>query len=142
MKKEKELGMSVTKDLVNPLIRRFGQAFGKGVGGEMANRSKNTLFSVWDRYVTKPAQMRSNLIVLTLPPDRSSRFNLILWDGENLGVEFRDGKRYVYKCVPRKIYQDFVVAPSPGKFYDDFIQGRYLKYDEIPNHMKPPKKKN
>ena len=130
--------MSVSNDVVKPFLQKFGRALGQGAGGELAKRAKNNVFRFWDQLVTQPVKKRTGLIVLSIPPDRSSRFNYILWDGEDMGVEFKDCTRIVYRCVPKKIYQDFVVASSLGKYFDDYIQGKYVKYDVIPPHMQSP----
>lgn len=42
-----------------------------------------------------------------------------------LVVEFDSGGRYSYAGVPAEVYQSFMSAPSPGKFFYGHIKGRY-----------------
>lgn len=42
-----------------------------------------------------------------------------------LTVEFRNGKRYYYLEVPYDTWNEFISAPSAGKFFNQYIQGKY-----------------
>jgi KTSC domain len=44
---------------------------------------------------------------------------------ETLDVEFRNGRRYVYRRVPRQVYDELLAAPSKGQFFNDRIRGVY-----------------
>jgi len=61
---------------------------------------------------------------------RSSRFTSVCYNTEEsaLTVVFRHGKvtGYHYHGVPAFVYAEFLSAESMGRYYDDFIQGRYL----------------
>lgn len=38
---------------------------------------------------------------------------------------FRRGYRYRYAGVPQHIYDGLVRAPSKGRYFDDFIRGKF-----------------
>jgi len=42
-----------------------------------------------------------------------------------LQVEFLTGGVYQYQDVPRHVYDDFLSAPSHGKYFETRIKGRY-----------------
>lgn len=42
-----------------------------------------------------------------------------------LEIQFVNGRIYRYVAVPKKIQQEFLRAPSLGKFYHQFIRGHY-----------------
>ncbi len=42
-----------------------------------------------------------------------------------LQVEFIAGGIYQYDRVPENLYQDFLSAPSHGRFFDEKIKGQY-----------------
>lgn len=58
----------------------------------------------------------------------SSRIISIGYDetAQVLEIQFRDAGIYQYIGVPNRIYQDFVVVVSKGRFYDGVIKGKYL----------------
>ena len=37
-------------------------------------------------------------------------------------------KEYIFKGVPKYLWEEFKVAPSYGKFYHQFIKGKYYFY--------------
>lgn len=47
------------------------------------------------------------------------------YDSGNLTIFFRDGGRYVYHNVPQEVFEQFKNSPSKGKFYNQYIKGRY-----------------
>ncbi|ANS43259.1 KTSC domain-containing protein [Serratia inhibens] len=61
-------------------------------------------------------------------PVSSSRMISIGYDenAQILEIQFRDAGTYQYIGVPKRIYQDFVVVVSKGRFYDGVIKGKYL----------------
>ncbi len=42
-----------------------------------------------------------------------------------LQVEFIAGSVYQYDNVPERIYENFLTAPSHGRFFETQIKGRY-----------------
>lgn len=43
----------------------------------------------------------------------------------SLFVKFRAGPMHVYSGVPEKVFNEFVKAPSKGKFFAGMIEGQY-----------------
>jgi hypothetical protein len=46
-------------------------------------------------------------------------------DTLDLKVELVGGHSYTYQMVPALVVADFINAPSPGKYYNSEIKGRY-----------------
>jgi len=46
-------------------------------------------------------------------------------DAERLSVRFKSGKEYDYLDVPVELYQEFLSAPSKGKFFNKHVKGQY-----------------
>ena len=44
---------------------------------------------------------------------------------ENLTVTFRDGSEYLYYNVPGSVYRGIQGAASAGRYFAQFIKGRY-----------------
>jgi hypothetical protein len=42
-----------------------------------------------------------------------------------LAVTFKTGKTYTYFEVPEDVYEDFLSAPSKGRFFNERIRDRY-----------------
>ena len=42
-----------------------------------------------------------------------------------LEVIFSNGNKYVYEHVPEKVYKDFIVAKSKGKYLGKYIVKKY-----------------
>jgi hypothetical protein len=42
-----------------------------------------------------------------------------------LPVDFRDGARYTYSAVAPAVFRDLVISPSKGKFFHQYIRGRF-----------------
>jgi hypothetical protein len=49
---------------------------------------------------------------------------------ENLLVEFNNGQVYLYETVPHKVYTQFRLSESQGKFFSSEISKKY-KYKKI-----------
>ena len=47
-------------------------------------------------------------------------------DSQVMEVEFMNGSVYRFAWVPEDVYDDLVRAWSPGKYFNQFIKGRYL----------------
>ena len=60
--------------------------------------------------------------------------NLIYNDEtETLKVTFTSGTTYEYFDVPEDVYEEFTNAESLGKFFHEFIKGKYLYAKEFDN---------
>jgi hypothetical protein len=57
----------------------------------------------------------------------SSTLASALYRPENreLEVEFRSGKIYRYRDVPRHIYLELLASPSKGRYYNSAIRNRF-----------------
>jgi len=42
-----------------------------------------------------------------------------------LEIKFRNGSRYRYFLVPRRLYDALRDAPSKGKFFNTFVRGKF-----------------
>ena len=42
-----------------------------------------------------------------------------------LKVTFKNGREYLYEGVPSKVFDDFLMAESKGKYFHENINGRY-----------------
>lgn len=42
-----------------------------------------------------------------------------------LSIEFRSGKTYSYADVPYDVFNNFIAAPSAGRFFNSTIKGVY-----------------
>lgn len=42
-----------------------------------------------------------------------------------LKVTFNNGREYLYEGVTAKVYEEFLLAPSKGKYFHENINGRY-----------------
>ena len=49
---------------------------------------------------------------------------------DTLEVEFVNGSIYQYYDVPDNIYENFMVAPSKGQFFNTYVRNYYL-YDRV-----------
>lgn len=58
---------------------------------------------------------------------RSSLIDRIVFDdeAETLTIAFKSRGRYLYRGVPRAIYDAFGKAASAGQFFNDTVRGRY-----------------
>lgn len=53
----------------------------------------------------------------------SSHINDVEWSGGVLTVQFKDGGVYEYYDVPNGTFQEFLAAPSKGRFFKESIKG-------------------
>ena len=60
-------------------------------------------------------------------PINSSSIQAVAYDEASceLLVEFREFGKYVYLGVPPVVYQNFLSAPSKGRFLNEVIRGTY-----------------
>ena len=58
----------------------------------------------------------------------SSVFSFIDYQNTVLILKFKSGGEYHYYNVPKYIYDDFLAAPSKGKYYHDRIKNKYPYY--------------
>jgi KTSC domain-containing protein len=62
---------------------------------------------------------------LTMIPVNSSAIRAVGYDGNNLTVEFHNGRIYEHPSVPYSVYAGLMQAPSKGAYYNQNIRGRY-----------------
>jgi len=57
----------------------------------------------------------------------SSNIEAIAYDdaGRVLGVQFLNGREYMYHGVGRAVYQGFLGAGSKGSYFNDFVKDVY-----------------
>ena len=59
-------------------------------------------------------------------------------DANRLSIWFRDSGRYIYEGVPRSIYDALCRASSAGRFFNEWIRGRYVgKRDRAGRRFRP-----
>lgn len=65
--------------------------------------------------------------MLKMIPVRSSYIAYVGYDPDNmiLRIQFAEGSVYDYHSVPVSIAQQFLAAPSKGKYYAEWIKGRF-----------------
>ncbi len=51
-------------------------------------------------------------------------------DTEILEIEFQSGGVYQYIGVPRMVYEGLLVAPSHGRYFQEFVRERY-PYEKV-----------
>lgn len=51
-------------------------------------------------------------------------------DERQLHIQFKSGLEYVYHDVPTEVWQEFLVAPSKGKYLNERIKGVYA-YEKV-----------
>lgn len=66
-------------------------------------------------------------MTLELKPVESSNLTHIGYDADKyeLHIQFKDGKRHVYKGVPRETFDHMMVAPSKGKFFHAHVRHKF-----------------
>lgn len=65
---------------------------------------------------------------VTLQPGRSSRFESLEhypYKYTKTYITFADGTTFIYRGIPTSLFEEWVGARSMGKFYDDFVRGKY-----------------
>ena len=60
-----------------------------------------------------------------MPELKSSMLKAADKVGNDLVVEFKNGRKYLYKNVPEKIINDLLAAESAGKFLNAEIKQNY-----------------
>jgi len=45
--------------------------------------------------------------------------------GECLRVEYKDGRIYTFHDVPKEVYEELIIAPSVGKYLNEFVYEQY-----------------
>ncbi|KNC09230.1 lysine tRNA synthetase [Klebsiella sp. RIT-PI-d] len=60
-------------------------------------------------------------------PVKSSRIASIAWDEKSttLEIAFCNADIIQYRGVPARIFRDFLIVVSKGRFYDGVIKGKY-----------------
>jgi lysyl-tRNA synthetase class 2 len=60
-------------------------------------------------------------------PVSSSHLSEIMYDPEarTLGIRFQNGAEYTFENVEPDIARGLVSAPSPGRYFNRYIKGRY-----------------
>lgn len=60
-------------------------------------------------------------------PVKSSRIASVAWDesSSTLEIIFRNADIIQYQGVPARIFRDFLIVVSKGRFYDGVIKGKY-----------------
>jgi len=62
---------------------------------------------------------------ILLTPVESSTIEAIGHSGNTLRVQFKGGKLYDYSDFPSDHYNAFLASESKGKYFKDFIRGKY-----------------
>jgi len=58
-------------------------------------------------------------------PLLSANINVVGYDGDTLYIRFHHGGTYRYEAVPASVFEALVAAESAGKFFSQFIKGKY-----------------
>ena len=64
-------------------------------------------------------------------PPKASFIAKLDWESEGMAtfgvltVTMHNGKRYAYKGVPLPIYLDFVAADSAGRYFGQYVKGKF-----------------
>jgi hypothetical protein len=71
---------------------------------------------------------------VAMPSINSSALIYVHHDKNGLAVRFRGGNAYLYVGVPKRLYDEFMAAPSRGQFLNTRIKPRYpfVKLDKGP----------
>jgi hypothetical protein len=72
-------------------------------------------------------QLGAPIKLCEMDPVDSSNLRLVghLEQAEVLDIEFRDGGLYRYYGFPTSLHEEFLKAPSRGKFFHQRIKGKY-----------------
>lgn len=62
---------------------------------------------------------------MDMTPVTSEAIHSVGYDGHNLFVKWKSGKTYVHKNVPQHVAEQFLNAPSKGKFHASNIRDAY-----------------
>jgi hypothetical protein len=60
-------------------------------------------------------------------PISSSHLSEVMYDPEKktLGIRFHNGAEYSFQGVDAEIARGLLSAPSPGRYFNQFIKGHY-----------------
>ncbi|MBM3071978.1 KTSC domain-containing protein [Enterobacter sp. RHBSTW-00994] len=60
-------------------------------------------------------------------PVTSSRITSIAYDEQSatLEIRFRNHTTFQYQRVPARIFRDFLIVVSKGRFYDGVVKGKF-----------------
>lgn len=62
----------------------------------------------------------------TLVPVQSSNMAAVGYRDDELVIEFKNGRRYVYSGVPREVYEGLMYAESKGRFFNENVRKAYV----------------
>lgn len=51
-----------------------------------------------------------------------------------LQLDFHDGARYTYSAVAPALFRDLISAPSKGRFFNQYIRGRFPHARLVPEN--------
>lgn len=60
--------------------------------------------------------------------DESRLIRAISWQSGFLHVLFKNGQTYNYQDVPKIVFDEFVRASSPGKFFNNNVKGKLVQH--------------
>jgi hypothetical protein len=71
---------------------------------------------------------------------KSSMIARIAYDdaAQTLSVWFRESGRYVYHGVPKAIYEALCAAQSAGRYFNEYVKGRYRCSFDPERRFRPP----
>lgn len=61
---------------------------------------------------------------------KSDAIKKVKWWFGTLEIEFKNGRVYRYKNVPKQLYYGMINAKSVGKYFRDYIKDRY-EYERV-----------
>lgn len=106
------------------------KTYGQAIAREYAPTSKWTGAPIWEG-ATPPlatGRIATSVHITMIPIDYSELVHAIGYepDMEILRVQLVSGNVYDYKDVPADVFARFVVAKSKGKYFNDYIKGKYF----------------
>jgi hypothetical protein len=60
-----------------------------------------------------------------MPSINSSCLSWAEYNDGNLELTFRNGRTYTLRGVPVQLYYGLINAPSPGRYFQAYLKGRY-----------------
>jgi hypothetical protein len=60
-----------------------------------------------------------------MPSVNSTAIDRVEWAGGRLTIGFDGGGRYDYFGVPEHVYTGLMVAQSKGRYFNQYIRGKY-----------------
>ncbi len=55
----------------------------------------------------------------------SSAIRAVGYDGSNLAIKFCNGSTYTLRRVPEYHFHGLLNAPSPGRYFNAYLKGKY-----------------